>query len=162
LNEKNTIMRNMKLKSIANKFSWIFFLLIFVAFVSCNNSTKQNNARELTKEMQDVKHKAIDIMEQEKKELEAEVDSVITEFNTKFYDFEEKFQEGTKEVNAETQELMSELKAQSDTLSMRAEEIQGQSEENWHDFKEELQHETENFKDSIIDFFQNNRLGASE
>jgi ElaB/YqjD/DUF883 family membrane-anchored ribosome-binding protein len=156
LNEKNKIMRNMKLKSIANKFSWIFFLLFFATFVSCNNSTKQNDARELTKEMQDLQEKATDIMEQEKKELEAEVDSVITEFNTKFYDFEEKFQEGTQEVSAETQELITELKAQSDTLSMRAEEIQGQSEDNWHDFKEQLQHETENFKESVVDFFQEN------
>ncbi len=151
-------MKDNKLKSIVKQFSWVIILLLSTVIISCNSSTNQNtNKEDLAKEMQDVNEEVNEILDREKKELKTEVDSVLTDFDEQFYAYEKKVQKGTKKINTETEKQIAEFKAKSDTLSIRVDEILEQSDQNWGEFKEELQHDTENFAESVKDFFEDNK-----
>ena len=151
-------MKNITMKAFTKQMNWIFILILSATILSCSSSNKQNdNKQELTEDLQEVKQDVNAILEKDKKELKMEVDSAITDFIEKLYDYEDELRKGTKQVNTETAELIEELKVKSDSLNTRVDEIKDQGEETWDDFKEELQYDTENFKESVAAFFKDNK-----
>jgi len=153
-----TIMKIIKANSILKQLGWILILLVAGTFISCNKTNKKNKTNsELTEEIQDVKQEMGEIMQKEKEELRYHVDSIVENFNTEIYTYEREIQKGTKQINAETQEIISELKAKSQELDTRVKEIQEQNEKSWEEFKDELEHDTNQFTESIEDFFNDNK-----
>jgi hypothetical protein len=151
-------MKSMKLKLRFKHYGWIMAIFISIIAYSCNNSTKQNNNKsELAQEVLDVKEEVNEILNLEKTELKNKVDSVVTDFNKQLYEYEDKMQKGTKKINSEAEEILAELKTKRDNLTVRVGEIQKQTDKNWKEFKEELQHDSEQFASSVKDFFKDNK-----
>lgn len=96
-------------------------------------------------------------MDKDKEELKKEVDSAITDFNERLYDYEDELKRGTKQVSTETENLVEKLKLKSDSLTVKVNMVQEQGAETWDEFKEELQYDTENFKESVEAFFEDNK-----
>nr|WP_319481852.1 hypothetical protein [uncultured Draconibacterium sp.] len=151
-------MKNITMKAFTKQMNWIFILLLSATVLSCSSSKKQNdNKEELAEDLQEVKQDVNAFLEKDKKELKMEIDSAITDFNEKLYDYEDELRKGTKQVNTEAEDLIEELKIKSDSLTVRVDEIKDQGEQTWDEFKEELQYDTENFKESVAAFFEDNK-----
>nr|WP_319273134.1 hypothetical protein [uncultured Draconibacterium sp.] len=146
------------MKAFTKQIKWIFILFLSATIVSCSSSNKQNdNKEELAEDLQQVKQDVNAILEKDKEELKMEVDSAVTEFNEKLYVYEDELRRGTKQVSTETQDLVEKLKIKSDSLTAKVNTVQEQGAENWEEFKEELQYDTKNFKESVEAFFEDNR-----
>ncbi len=151
-------MKNITMKAFTKQIKWIFILFLSATIVSCSSSNKQNdNKEELAEDLQQVKQDVNAILEKDKEELKMEVDSAVTEFNEKLYVYEDELRRGTKQVSTETQDLVEKLKIKSDSLTAKVNTVQEQGAENWEEFKEELQYDTKNFKESVEAFFEDNR-----
>nr|WP_319510329.1 hypothetical protein [uncultured Draconibacterium sp.] len=146
------------MKAFTKQIKWIFILFLSATIVSCSSSNKQNdNKEELAEDLQQVKQDVNAILEKDKEELKMEVDSAVTEFNEKLYVYEDELRRGTKQVSTETQDLVEKLKIKSDSLTAKVNTVQEQGAENWEEFKEELQYDTKNFKESVEAFFEDNK-----
>ncbi len=151
-------MKNITMKAFTKQIKWIFILFLSATIVSCSSSNKQNdNKEELAEDLQQVKQDVNAILEKDKEELKMEVDSAVTEFNEKLYVYEDELRRGTKQVSTETQDLVEKLKIKSDSLTAKVNTVQEQGAENWEEFKEELQYDTKNFKESVEAFFEDNK-----
>lgn len=150
--------KNITLKTFTKQLNWIFILLLSATIISCNSSNKQNdNQEELAEDLQEVQEDVNAILEKDKEELKMEVDSAITDFNQRLYDYEDELRRGTKQVSTETKDMVEKLKVKSESLTVRINEAQKHGEQNWDEFKEELQYDTENFKESVEAFFEDNK-----
>ncbi|WP_319591063.1 hypothetical protein [uncultured Draconibacterium sp.] len=146
------------MKAFTKQIKWMFILFLSTTIVSCSSSNKQNdNKEELAEDLQQVKQDVNAILEKDKEELKMEVDSAVTEFNEKLYVYEDELRRGTKQVSTETQDLVEKLKIKSDSLTSKVNTVQEQGAENWEEFKEELQYDTKNFKESVEAFFEDNK-----
>ncbi|WP_321343016.1 hypothetical protein [uncultured Draconibacterium sp.] len=146
------------MKAFTKQIKWIFILFLSATIVSCSSSNKQNdNKEELAEDLHQVKQDVNAILEKDKEELKMEVDSAVTEFNEKLYVYEDELRRGTKQVSTETQDLVEKLKIKSDSLTAKVNTVQEQGAENWEEFKEELQYDTKNFKESVEAFFEDNK-----
>lgn len=151
-------MKNRTIKIFAKQVNWIFILLFSLAIISCNSSNKQkSNDEKVAEGLQEIKQDVNEILDQDKEELKMEVDSAITDFNQKLYDYEDELKRGTKQVSTETQDLVEKLKLKSDSLTVKVNMVQEQGAETWDEFKEELQYDTKNFKESVKAFFEDNK-----
>ncbi len=151
-------MKNITMKAFTKQIKWIFILFLSATIVSCSSSNKQNdNKEELAEDLHQVKQDVNAILEKDKEELKMEVDSAVTEFNEKLYVYEDELRRGTKQVSTETQDLVEKLKIKSDSLTAKVNTVQEQGAENWEEFKEELQYDTKNFKESVEAFFEDNK-----
>ena len=151
-------MKNITMKAFTKQIKWMFILFLSATIVSCSSSNKQNdNKEELAEDLQQVKQDVNAILEKDKEDLKMEVDSAVTEFNEKLYVYEDELRRGTKQVSTETQDLVEKLKIKSDSLTAKVNTVQEQGAENWEEFKEELQYDTKNFKESVEAFFEDNR-----
>ncbi len=151
-------MKNITMKAFTKQIKWMFILFLSTTIVSCSSSNKQNdNKEELAEDLQQVKQDVNAILEKDKEELKMEVDSAVTEFNEKLYVYEDELRRGTKQVSTETQDLVEKLKIKSDSLTSKVNTVQEQGAENWEEFKEELQYDTKNFKESVEAFFEDNK-----
>lgn len=151
-------MEKIKFKVNHVKMIWLVVPAFLFAFGSCNSaSDKKNNKSELSEEVQDVKNEVDEIVDTQKKELKNELDSVVADFDEQINSMEQKIKSSNKKLDAKTEEVLNGLKAERDTLYMKIDMIGNQTEQNWESFKEEVNHDANQFKESVKDFFKDNK-----
>lgn len=139
------------------KLSLLALPLTTILLVSCNNSTKKSeDKKELKEEVQDVHEEVNEIVNMEKKELKDNVNAAIADFNSKMEKLDAKIKSGNQELNQETNELLNNLKAQRDQLKVKLDTAEMLTEDKWEDFKNEFEHDINNFNKSVQDFFKDN------
>jgi hypothetical protein len=128
---------------------WLIIPAFLLSISSCNSSSNNNNDEADIQELERLVIK-------EKQHLKYEIDSIVADFNDKVNRIEAKVDAGSQELSIEAEETLKDLKAERDTLSMRFKEIGYQTQQNWKEFKKELEHDTEQFTSSVADFFKDN------
>ena len=133
----------------------IMVIAVIPVMAACTSTSKKSNT-ELKEEVTDVKQELNEIAQNEKAELKAEVDSMVNDFNLQMAALENKIEEGEMQLNEEAENLLQGLKAERDSLKRKAEEIELQTEKDWEEFRNELEHDVIKFKEGVGTFFEDN------
>ena len=138
--------------------SMIILSLTFLIISSCKSSVESQaeNKEGLSKELEDVREELNEVMVMEQKQMKKKIDSVISDFNIQVDKFKSGIEETDRQLDQETIKLIDKLEAQRDTLNSKLSEIENKTEENWSAFKQEMDHDIEQFVSSVKDFFQDN------
>lgn len=154
--KRNRIM----IRTIPKTLSFLLFAAILSFGYSCNNTGEKESDSErlkaLSEEVKDVENEAEKIILAEKQELENELDSIIEVFEVRMAAYKAEINQTQKELNVAQERVIANLNAERDTLSMELEKIKSQSAEQWIEFKEEFEHDLDNFVESIEYFFEDN------
>ncbi|HDR67780.1 MAG TPA: hypothetical protein ENN61_01890 [Bacteroidaceae bacterium] len=153
----------MKVKSrkLNKSHGWLsLILLVLMVFIgaSCGSSSKKDKDKTeaLTEEVQDVKEAVEDLVAQEKADIKKSIESAISDANEQLSTLEQKIKDGERKLDAKTTKLMNDIKVKRDSLSEKLSEIENQTDESWEEFKKEMEHDIQQFKSSISDFFEDN------
>ena len=158
INKTNTMktLKNLK-KHLMLSMGLLLTVIVLIAS-GCKSGTqgRQETTDELSREIQDVQEEVNEIIAMEKVEMKNRLESTIADFNERIEELESTLEAQNKELAAEKEALLNELKAKRDTLNDRLSEIENQANEDWDDFKTELDHDLSQFGSTVQDFFQDN------
>ncbi len=148
-------MNKIKFRNTMKSFKIILNTIIAITFLAgmsaCNNmGSNQNGQSGMEEQVEETK---ADI-QQDKDKLKSEIQDAIDDFDQKIDKFQANLKESGKEMDDKTKEAIDELKDERAKLKLRLDEIGDKTRENWEEFKNKAENQTQEFKQGINDFFE--------
>ncbi len=133
-------------------------MILVIALAACGGNVNQGETdADATQEGQmEMLGKKID---QEKAELEQDINEAVNSFNTRMEDYEQRMAEAGKTIDKRTDRAMWNLRMKRDTLLLQLQKAGDKTRENWGKFKEDMDRQSDDFREAVDDFFTMNEQG---
>jgi hypothetical protein len=149
------------MKTIKKTLQILFTMTLLIAIAACGGNTNQDQTdADTTQEgqMEQLGKK----LDQEKAELEQNINEAVTTFNKRMEDYEQRMTEAGKTIDTRTDRAMMNLRMKRDTLLLQMEKAGEKTQENWKEFKSDMNRQSDEFQQAVNDFFTSNEQGDSK
>lgn len=143
------------MKTIKKQIPILLSLIFLLSLMACepNKKDKQENKTKLEKKVEQFKG---DFKEEQDK-LEKDLNQSVEEFNQKLDVYEKELDTMGNQLDEAREEVLFNLKAQRDSIAAEAKMVRNITEENWNDFKDKVEKESNDFQDAVKDFFSEDK-----